>query len=127
MSPEAQRIAIAEACGWVMEPKDKWLHKGNPNETHPTGRWMGQLPTEIPEIDLNAMHEAEKCNEIKARGVFAYAGSLSSIVFRDFGFPIESTSPEEQSRACIFATAAQRAEAFLRTIGKWTEHKGEQV
>ena len=52
MTPEAQRIAIAEACGWSYEK----------NETYaPDGAFWWSKNPEFPDYlnDLNAMHEAE--------------------------------------------------------------------
>ncbi len=54
--------------------------------------------------DLNAMHEAE--NFLKANQYMVYANILDSIEGSLFG---------------IRATARQRAEAFLRVMGKWEE------
>lgn len=61
--------------------------------------------------DLNAMHEAEKivtsdCN-------LTYANQLARITDAHY-----SDDPD-----FFCATARQRAEAFLRTIGKWEEAK----
>lgn len=56
--------------------------------------------------DLNAMHEAEKTLSIDQRGKYAHLLLVTS----------------EWS---IAATAAQRAEAFLRVIGKWRDDQGE--
>lgn len=107
MKPEAQRIAIAEACGW-------------PN--HKLGLGWFCLPDDIAErakvegvIDytgnLNAMHEAEKV--------------LSRDDHRRFRLMLIATvcaAPEEDdARSIVSATAAQRAEAFLKTLGKWTD------
>lgn len=79
MSPEQQRIAIAEACGWVNNR----------------------------EIDLNAMHEAEEWLSTQTDLIGEYCEALGKVV----------------DCACtwelIHATAEQRAEAFLRAIGKW--------
>ena len=57
--------------------------------------------------DLNAMHDAEKVL-VSLQWVF-YLRRLKTICNKS-GWPIH-------------ATAAQRAEAFLRTIGKWEESK----
>jgi hypothetical protein len=55
--------------------------------------------------DLNAMHEAEKV--LTSEQVTSYVYSLESM--------------NERWSTPAFATAAQRAEAFLRTIGKCKE------
>ena len=58
---------------------------------------------------LNAMHGAEKAlNPIKAA---EYARMLTSIAWQS----------EQPVFAPMTATARQRAEAFLRIIGKWEE------
>lgn len=56
--------------------------------------------------DLNAMHEAEK--------------SLA-LPYRKEAYWLHLTEVCEPSKEYWRATAAQRAEAFLKTIGKWEE------
>ena len=66
-------------------------------------------PTDLPDYanDLNAMHEAEKLlNDV------SYDSYWSNLVF----VCIQSNMERLNS-----ATARQRAEAFLKTIGKWEE------
>ena len=94
MSPDSQRIAIAEACGIVS--KDKW---GSLYKT-PRG-----ILRDCPDYlaDLNAMHEAEK--------VIMHADLLF-----EYGMHI---STDHNYEHLLRATASQRAEAFLRTLGKW--------
>jgi hypothetical protein len=120
MNQEKQRIAIAEACGWteILRPCDEAYHD-LPTDTLGLvmGRVCGIRPggihienaAPLPDYlhDLNAMHEAEKvlCNQFNTIGE-AYWRNLSHV------------EPHP-----IYATAAQRAEAFLRTIGKWEEAK----
>ncbi len=106
MTPESQRIAIAEACGlseigWMYETL---MHAG-------TGTFL-----DVPEYltDLNAMHEAEKAlnHNMSAH----YADQLCLLVGIDWNSDAEFDEFFKLSNA----TAAQRAEAFLKTIGKWT-------
>ena len=92
MSPRAQRIAIAEACGW----KDEIV------------KAFHGLPDYLN--DLNAMHEAEEL-------FYAKADTLEGAE-RMRGY---STWLCHLAKYPLRATAAQRAEAFLRTIGKWEE------
>jgi hypothetical protein len=95
MTPEAQRIAIAKACGRVQRPDGFWFPKGKNHGSQGIPDYLN---------DLNAMHEAE----LKALGLKydQWTRELRAICERD--------------RRCIeSATAAQRAEAFLRTIGRW--------
>lgn len=113
MSPEAQRIAIAEACGW--------LHVGKPNSyykdvwfspDHQFGDIGGEHNlNELPDYlnDLNAMHEAEK--------VLWGRNDWSACKYQE----ILQTQVMPTSSWTWHATAAQRAEAFLRTIGKWED------
>jgi hypothetical protein len=100
MKPEQQRKAIAEACGWLFDHvrngamyylPEKHFHVGNPLH------------------DLNAMHEAEKT--LNQNLAAEYARMLTSIAWQS----------EQPTFAPMTATAAQRAEAFLRTINKWEE------
>jgi hypothetical protein len=111
MNKEAQRIAIAEACGWT-EIKPQRATTGISD--YPTGklngaRKDGSRDYYVPNYlkDLNAMHEAEKV--LTSEQVTSYVDSLESM--------------NERWSTPAFATAAQRAEAFLRTIGKWEEAK----
>lgn len=95
MTPEQQRIAIAEACGWQIHPKDRFIVIP-PNSPHSV-----QPLSTIPDYlnDLNAMHEAEKV-----------------LTEDQFGFyENELYDMLEDSRA-ISASAAQRAEAFIKTL-----------
>lgn len=115
MSPEQQRIKIAEACGWT---NISLMPYGSGSGTYlvPKGYKDGIGPTIIPHYlkDLNAMHEAEKTLEIGPLGLYLriladqspYNGGHSWT----FGYA-----------KSITATAAQRAEAFLRTLNLWTE------
>jgi len=101
MTPEQQRIAIAQACE--------------------TMRWSYALPQKcvaasVPDYlsDLNAMHEAEKTlNELSW---MHYLRNLAEIVRKP-------KQCEIQISQYVHANAAQRAEAFLRTINKWEETK----
>ena len=99
MTPEKQRIKIAEACGW--KDVTDWKAAGI-NGQHPTEPWTEVIPDYLN--DLNAMHEAEKILTAQQR---------RSYVRYIFNLPVS------ECESNTFATAAQRAEAFLRTIGKW--------
>lgn len=110
MTEEAQRIAIAEACGWVSEAdryyEDKlaWRHPDR------YCRWAtGDLPDYLN--DLNAIQSA-----IMSQGW----GDSEEV---DFIFALVNVcDPHKQDPfASTCATAAQRAEAFLRMKGLWVE------
>jgi hypothetical protein len=123
MTPKAQRIAIAEACGWRIEPS--MIQRGY-NLITPDGklwdsfwdneakipvvgdRWMN-LPDYL--IDLNAMHEAEKV--LTRDQCFYYRDEIQKAVLK--------TSAHCSADFVFGATAAQRAEAFLRTLNLWKE------
>jgi hypothetical protein len=114
MKPEQQRIAIGEACGWKLvtdnpEYEPYWEDpKGNMVSVN---NGVHRFPDYLN--DLNAMHEAEKLlNPILAAG---YAKTLTSTAWES----------EQPVFAPMTATAAQRAEAFLHTIGKWTINPNE--
>lgn len=93
MTDEQINRAITEACGWTEKPKRM-----------PDGLWYyGRFPDYCS--DLNAMHEAEKVLTDEQRDLY-YLRHLGAWIN-----PVVS----------IYATARQRAEAFLRTIGKWEE------
>ena len=66
--------------------------------------------------DLNAMHEAEKV--LTDEQDLEYSEALEQVVKGRF-----ATANSEDMRRLRSATASQRAEAFLRTIGKWEECK----
>jgi hypothetical protein len=116
MNSDKQRIAIAEACGW----KDVRgvTHLGIPPEggrlfpypEYHQEDWRLKPFRGIPDYlnDLNAMHEAEKMLKGNTQW-YKYEETLEAIIRAD------------TAHWPIHATAAYRAEAFLKTIGKWEE------
>jgi len=108
MNPEQQRIAIAEICGWRLVEDDPDFY---PYWEDPEGNMIavGFATHRVPDYlsDLNAMHEAEKTFQDNATLWHKYA----SIIDNDY----------VNQPYTIGATAAQRAEAFLRTVGRWEE------
>ena len=108
MNKEKQKIAIAEACGWsnLQDSDYKPFGKAQLVGRHPGGSEQNLL--RVPDYlnDLNAMHEAEKVlTGLNDWQLCAYVHTL-----------------HKMTSSWVFnATAAQRAEAFLRTIGKWKE------
>jgi hypothetical protein len=96
MTDEQINQRIAEACGW----------KGNLIDRDMQGNlWPSEPPNYC--ADLNAMHEAEKVLTGLTR--HAYCDALLDTV---------PDSPDHLWEV-LTATARQRAEAFLRTLGKW--------
>jgi|688.fasta_scaffold223537_6 hypothetical protein len=102
MTPESQRIALVEACPFVkkIDRQLVWLCNG---------KWVEFDPLN----DLNAMHESEKVLTDEQRGQMINA--LCEIVRRDHN---PEAGPMTAITAAFFATAAQRAEAFLRTLNR---------
>ena len=111
MSPESQQIAIAEACGWTNVRETSFNLLG----CHPKAD-LSALSDEylcartVPDYpaDLNACHEFE--------GKLIALGPPALDTYEIFLLAICTRAGNRIFRA----TAPQRAEAFLKTIGKWT-------
>lgn len=121
MSPEAQHEAIASECGYYLihdeETDSCALRNGDVNYRGPWHRHGHEQFAweDAPDYlsDLNAMHEAEK----GLQSAFHYIQILGEVVTRVYG------DNRDAIRLSITATAGQRAEAFLRTLGKWRDDK----
>lgn len=110
MNNEKQRIAIAEACGWTVINGYLCHIKTNRNGAEEVAT-IAPLPDYLN--DLNAMHEAEKILTALQRA--PYAHELLRLV------AINQPWCHLDFFQVAHATAEQRAEAFLRTIGKWED------
>jgi hypothetical protein len=115
MTNEQINIAIAEACGWNSIREQDYDHGYSGDDVRQM--WVGLNPDsdefeQIPDYcnDLNAMHEAEK--------VFIGDDPENCDIWSDFQTNLIIACPVYLS---YHATARQRAEAFLKTIGKWEE------
>ena len=98
MTDEQINAAIAEACGWRKEDGVyMWTANGIDCTCPELWDWAN---------DLNAMHEAEKT--LSETNMFVMAHYIERFVSR-------------HGQHYFHATARQRAEAFLRTLGKWDE------
>lgn len=97
MTKEQINAAIAEACGWTQVDA---VHRSG---KAPNADYVGN--EFIPNYcnDLNAMHEAEKM--------------LNATDLSCMGIWIARLLPKDGE--WFHATARQRAEAFLRMLGKW--------
>ena len=113
MNLKKQQIAIAQACGWTYSNKHPiygrqsfklWHYK----DTEIIAYHWTKLPNYLH--DLNAMHEAERI--LDGYMMLKYASELLAVIGGGSG-----------CFSHIHATAAQRSEAFLRTLGKWEESK----
>ena len=109
MTPEAQRVAIAEACGWKRDDVCDCWRKPSEGKFAVAFRNGSHQHRQLPDhrSDLNAMHEAEKVLTEEQRD--EYAAMLIITAGTGHVFDI------------AHLTAAQRAEAFLRALGKWEE------
>ena len=101
MNKQEQNIAIAKACGYTqgvgMNGLEWWTNSEGVHD---------EPPDYVNSLD--AMHEAEKV--LQHYG--SYCDQLALVMRVKRG-----------SISLILATAAQRAEAFLRAIGKWEDGK----
>jgi hypothetical protein len=113
MKPEKQRIAIAKACGWT------WTNRCPEHGKQTIKSWLNEHSGEkvfydssLPDYpnDLNAMHEAEKTLSYDDKQ--KYLDILADAPREDIYYTYADS---------VFATAGQRAEAFLRTVGRWEE------
>jgi hypothetical protein len=103
MTNEQINIAIAELCGWTEIS----------HYTQAVDGWYGYEPedgphSQVPDFcnDLNAMHEAEKILVGRNNWELCdYVQRLHTVT----------------NSWIAFATSHQRAEAFLKTLGKWEE------
>ena len=102
MQPDAIDVAIAEYCGWSeITPQDSGKRRYGVRPNSFGEKYQIEM---IPQFHacLNAMHKAETV--LTYEQFDEYYIQLSTKMVRPF-----------------HSTAAQRSEAFLRTIGKWQE------
>ena len=110
MSPEAQRIAIAESMGAIKRYGAGW----EVSSAHHIGRYDFEFVISfIPEYNLDDMHEVEGSLTVSQR--ITYADHLSKIWTGRTDRAIPHWWWIHES------TSANRREAYLRTIGKWLE------
>lgn len=109
MNSEAQRIAIGEICGFTLDQwKDMLKEKGIIGYRR-NNLYYSVLPDYLN--DLNAMHEAEMILKLQT-------DKNNDGMYYEFCEQLEQISGHWE---CSSATASQRAEAFLKTLGKWTD------
>lgn len=110
LTQEEKRAKVAEACGWKETAADFVIS--------PSGDLYDGYPNFFGSLD--AMHEAEKTLSAEQRE--KYAEVLEFIM--DSGLPgmvdcqFEATN-WSATFALMHATAAQRAEAFRKTLNLW--------
>lgn len=135
MTDQEINIAVAEACGWerwksspessvvcLKKPTPSqrayWIKCGNFITADPVNN-----PGDIPNYcrDLNSMHEAEKV--LTPDQEFTYVSRLGGMIMESAyeDDPRWTKSHLSSGDSTYRATARQRAEAFLRAVGKWKE------
>lgn len=106
MRPDIQRLELARLEGYAPHPSEdyRWKYKG-------CSDWISEdcLPDYLH--DLNALHDLEMIMLPQAGGKTRFVEHLRKIIG-----PID-----DQDFFMIHSTSAQRAEAILRTFGKWKE------
>ena len=102
MTPEKQRIAIATACGYSKLGTRTYSDYGDIEITAYLNGEFCDVPNYLN--DLNAMHKAESF--LMDDDPHAY-GCYGCNLYEEYG-------------NTVHLTAAQRAEAFLRTLNLWT-------
>lgn len=107
MTPEEMRIAITKACPEVFRY----------NETRRRVEWIDTDEETDPLADLNAMNEAEKTLKGEKDDEHSELASYYEQLCLVCGDGMEPLNVYEIDLVC--ATAAQRAEAFCRTL--WPE------
>lgn len=115
MTPEAQRIAIVEACPTVFV---RPIGHSGWNYRHPNGRIMPCIDGD-PLKSLEAMHAAEQtlkpCRVSKGGEYPEESQQWGNYVLK-----LLKTCEAHGVSPC-HASAAHRAESFLRCMGKWVE------
>lgn len=112
MTNEEINIAIAESLGLIRHPNSDWKRHGVQIWFEKDGETRCKLPNYA--ADLNACHEFEKALDemlaVHIRGVGVC--TKAEIYYDMLGGLCDQP---------VRATARQRCEAYLRTIGKWKE------
>lgn len=129
MKQDEQQIAIAAACGWkYIRAEVDWLpneltgHFTKPHPTDPEKEKFYCTRHSIPDYlnDLNAMHQA--LAYLEPDQIDQFAAELTAIVLENDTKAWWDLNMNEVGHV-INATAAQHAEAFLRTLNLWTDDK----
>lgn len=109
MTPEAQNRAIAESVGAK-------YHKPTESEIA-SGSYYQYEPDYL--TDLNLMHSAEKTGLVTLEQWRRYSDLLTSLIEDSTALVCRVDARYRTAHA----TAAQRAEAYLRCIGKWEKEQ----
>ena len=126
MTPEKQRIKLAEAMGWKIDRKYLEWYLINPEGiTIVSGclierEFSAKMALEqfLPDFlnDLNAIHKAEKKLLTTGELCHEYQNHLLDLMPWNF-----SADADMADRWMFHRTAAERCEALLRTLNLWEE------
>lgn len=124
MNPEEINLAIAAQCGW----REAFPLKEKPHEDTKRGgillpyKWINEITKKreqkLPDYcnDLNAMHEAWKeLKDYNKREFHIQLGILVEKQTKNWN----DLQILDQRGLIANASCIKRAEAFLRTVGKW--------
>lgn len=121
MSPSAQQIAIATACPTVVIFRNEIPFWRDLWEYEESSGSRSRVEFD-PLTDLNAMHEAEKQTFVATSQWAKYGNQLQEVChWHAVGIVPDYPRDLASLARVAHATAAQRAEAFLRCIGKWVD------
>jgi hypothetical protein len=125
MTEKQQRIAIAEACGWTEIGVIDYLcgiHPQMLNAKAYDGSPLIPPIWEIPDYlhDLNAMHEAIETLSVGEKSTYIMQ-LMDTCCKHPIGCVPDWTRDRQSLARLTQATAAHRAEAFLKTIDKWIQ------
>ena len=126
MTPENQRLEIAKACGWTGFGERCYSDDGTMalcGKLRGSNREWDDVPDYLNSLD--AMHEAEKTltgktfphPHVEDHTLPIYLKYRPELYLVATGEEEPYDTPVPQEVLC--ATAAQRAEAFLKTLGLW--------
>lgn len=110
MNTTAQRIAIHRALGHSVMELEEALERFKDRDGYPDAIFQLARIPDYPS-DLNAMHGAEVI--LTGVQLVKYRRSLRQVIWN-------AGEDGDEDINIIRATAAQRAEAFLRTLNLWT-------
>lgn len=135
MSPEAQRVVIAEACGWMYEPyfvggPAIWLRPDGFPETHRTAclpDYVNDLNAAIQLVDHLAKQGWRcECNS-GLDGTWEclfYRKATNETKLENRAVRGQFDPPDsEEHYATSERLSAAISEAFLRTLNKWYDSK----
>ena len=130
MNNDSIKIAIAESTGWEWMRVDEspwfsWFLNGERKtialEEYQKNVSLGKLPDFCG--DLNVM--AQTCQTVSETGHYKFLGHLYSIMRGEVTDHGDNKFSAFNVAIMVHATARQRAEAYLKTIGKWNHTKSK--